>query len=209
MTMHVACAADEAYVGHCAAMLHSLLARHADDGVVVHFLHAPAFDARERARLVGHIERNGGRVELHALDDACIAGLPAIAGIPPIMWYRVFLPELLPAVDRVLYLDADTLVVDDLRPLWREPLDGAYVAAVPNVLETAHANHARAGTARRPAVFQQWRAALQPRRDAGRRLHGAHHELRRAASACAGPIRTRSTRSSAVGAGRYIRAGTA
>jgi lipopolysaccharide biosynthesis glycosyltransferase len=143
MTMHVACAADEAYVGHCATMLHSLLTRHASDGVVVHFLHAPTFDADDRARLAAHIERNGGTVELHAIDDAHLAGLPAINGIPPIMWNRVFLPELLPDVDRVLYLDADTLIVDDLRPLWREPLADTYVAAVTNVLEAAHEHHAR------------------------------------------------------------------
>jgi lipopolysaccharide biosynthesis glycosyltransferase len=143
MTMHVACAADEAYVGHGATMLHSLLACHANDGVVVHFLHAPAFDHDERARLVGHVERNGGTIELHAIDDARLAGLPAIAGIPPIMWNRVFLTELLPDVDRVLYLDADTLIVDDLGPLWDEPLGDAYAAAVTNVLERAHEHHAR------------------------------------------------------------------
>jgi lipopolysaccharide biosynthesis glycosyltransferase len=57
------------------------------------------------------------------------------------MWYRVFLPDLLPAVDRVLYLDADTLVVDALAPLWETPLDGAYVGAVTNVLEPQYAGH--------------------------------------------------------------------
>jgi lipopolysaccharide biosynthesis glycosyltransferase len=59
--------------------------------------------------------------------------------IPLVMWYRVFLPELLPSADRVLYLDADTLVVAPLSPLWDEPLDGSYLAAVSNVLEPQYA----------------------------------------------------------------------
>jgi lipopolysaccharide biosynthesis glycosyltransferase len=139
--LHVACAADEAYVAHCAAMLHSLLVHHRRDDVIVHFLHAPSFSATELALLTGHVERNRGRLVPHAIDDDAIAGLPAISGIPRVMWYRVFLPELLPDVDRVLYLDADTLVVDRLDALWSEPLEGSYVAAVPNVLESQHAAH--------------------------------------------------------------------
>jgi len=139
--LHVACAADERYVGHCAAMLHSLLVEHPRDDVIVHFLHAPSFDRDDRDLLVAHIERHAGTAVLHPIADAKIDGLPAIPGIPRVMWYRVFLPELLPDVDRVLYLDADTIVVDDLRPLWREPLAGAYVAAVTNVLEGGYARH--------------------------------------------------------------------
>jgi lipopolysaccharide biosynthesis glycosyltransferase len=58
------------------------------------------------------------------------------------MWYRIFLPGLLPQVDRVLYLDSDTLVVDSLHPLWDQALD-AYVAAVPNVFEPQYADRPR------------------------------------------------------------------
>jgi lipopolysaccharide biosynthesis glycosyltransferase len=59
------------------------------------------------------------------------------------MWYRVFLPELLPELDRVLYLDADTLVVDDPRPLWCTDLSDHLLAAVDNVLEPQFAGRAK------------------------------------------------------------------
>ena len=49
------------------------------------------------------------------------------------MWYRIFLPELLPDVDRVLYLDVDTLAVDSLEPLWATDLGDAPGGAVTNV----------------------------------------------------------------------------
>ncbi|MBV9869987.1 MAG: FkbM family methyltransferase, partial [Frankiaceae bacterium] len=48
--------------------------------------------------------------------------------------YRLLLPELLPDVPRVLYLDADTLVLDDLSPLWNLDLDRCLVAASTNPL---------------------------------------------------------------------------
>jgi lipopolysaccharide biosynthesis glycosyltransferase len=56
---------------------------------------------------------------------------------------RIFLPELLPDLDRVLYLDADTLVRHDLRPLWETDLAGAPLAAVADPwMETVEAMRA-------------------------------------------------------------------
>lgn len=143
MTMHVACAADEAYVGHCGAMLHSLLAPRRYDDLVVHFLHPPELPAATGEDLSALVESLGADIELHPIDNDLVDGLPVMDRIPRVMWYRIFLPSLLPAVDRVLYLDADTLVIDDIEPLFDLPLDDAYVAAVPNVLEPAFAEHPR------------------------------------------------------------------
>ena len=44
--------------------------------------------------------------------------------------YRLVLPELLGDVDRCLYIDADTLVVGDLLPLWETDMEGFYIAGV-------------------------------------------------------------------------------
>lgn len=138
--MHIACAADEAYVGHCAAMLHSLLTQNPNNETSVHFLHAPQFPLAFRQQLQAFVERNGGRITFHAIDDGCVTDLPRAGRLPKVMWYRIFLPDLLPEVDRVLYLDADTLVLDELGPLWHTPMGNAYVAAVSNVFEPQFAD---------------------------------------------------------------------
>jgi lipopolysaccharide biosynthesis glycosyltransferase len=125
--MHLACAAEGAYVPHSAAMLHSVLA-HADD-VQVHYLHGPGFEEAAKLReLVGDIT-------FHAVADEAVAGFPSQHRFTPAMWYRLFLPELLPDVDRVLYLDADTLALAPLAELWATDLTGHWVAAVTNVFE--------------------------------------------------------------------------
>jgi lipopolysaccharide biosynthesis glycosyltransferase len=54
------------------------------------------------------------------------------------MWHRLFLPELVPEVERVLYLDVDTIVADALEPLWRTELGDAYLGAVTNVFQENH-----------------------------------------------------------------------
>lgn len=43
---------------------------------------------------------------------------------------RSFAPELLPGLDRIIYLDADTIVLDDIIKLYQSDMDGYPVAAV-------------------------------------------------------------------------------
>lgn len=44
---------------------------------------------------------------------------------------RVTIAELVPDIDKILQLDVDTIVVDDLTPLWETDLTNKYFAAVP------------------------------------------------------------------------------
>lgn len=110
-----------------------LLASLSVQPVRVHVLHGPLAPWR-RVRL--------RRARLHRIAERRVAGLPVDGYFTAAMWYRILLPELLPGSDRVLYLDADTLVLDDLAPLAELDLGDAPVAAVTNVFEvwrgTAH-----------------------------------------------------------------------
>jgi lipopolysaccharide biosynthesis glycosyltransferase len=132
--IHVSCAAEGAYVAHSAAMLHSVLAHRGGHGVRVHYLHGPGFPARSEELLTEMVERGGGSISFLPVADRRIAGLPA-QQFTSAMWYRIFLPELLPELERILYLDIDTIVVDSLDPLWQTNLAGYYLAAVTNVFE--------------------------------------------------------------------------
>lgn len=133
-TLHVSCAADGGYAKHTAAMLHSVLTQSDALDVQVHFLHGPAFPARVRRRLEQMVEAAGASIDFLAMADDRVAGLATFDQITKEMWYRIYLPELLPEVERVLYLDGDTLALDSLRPLWETELGSHLVGAVTNVL---------------------------------------------------------------------------
>lgn len=133
--LHIACSADAHYAQHCAAMLHSLLSLHPRGSIHVHFLHAPLLAPALRRRFERLVRRLHGDIRFHEIADARVQGLPTLPRIPVSMWYRIFLPELLTQQERVLYLDADTLVVDRLEPLWDTDFAGALVAAVTNVMD--------------------------------------------------------------------------
>lgn len=135
--LHIACAADQRYTGHSAAMLHSALTD-AGSPIVAHYLHGPGFPAEDRRLLASMFEHHGQRIEFHEIPDEWVDHLPLQDLFGPVMWYRIFLPELLPAVKRVLYLDVDTIVVDRLDPLWSLDLDGRYLGAVTNIFMPFH-----------------------------------------------------------------------
>jgi lipopolysaccharide biosynthesis glycosyltransferase len=137
--LDVACAAEgEEYVAHCAAMLHSLLEVHRRDDVRIWFMHGPDISAELEERVDRMVSDMGAQVEFLRVPDSEIEGLPTVGFTRKATWYRIFLPELLPDVDRLLYLDADLLVLDSLAPLWSLSLDGYWLGAVTNVFQDNH-----------------------------------------------------------------------
>jgi lipopolysaccharide biosynthesis glycosyltransferase len=132
--LHVACATEGDYVAHSAAMLHSLLTSTADMSVEIHYLHGPAFSPSDERLLAEMVEDNGGAISFVAVPDELCRGLPTEGFTGKATWYRIFLPDLFPDLDRALFLDLDLIVIDSLRGLWETDLRGHYVGAVTNVL---------------------------------------------------------------------------
>jgi UDP-glucose/galactose:(glucosyl)LPS alpha-1,2-glucosyl/galactosyltransferase len=138
MTVHLACscAADAEYAPHSAAMLHSVLSH--TDSVHVHYLTGPRFPAAAREAIDAMVRSLGGAIAFHEVDDERVAGLPTLDHAPASLWYRIFLPEMLAGLERVLYLDLDVIALESLAPLWETELDDDYLAAVTNVFMREH-----------------------------------------------------------------------
>jgi lipopolysaccharide biosynthesis glycosyltransferase len=119
-------------------MLDSVLAHRGAMDVHVHFLHGADIGADER-RLVGEmVEAGGGEISFLRVGDERVEGLWTHPLLPASAWYNVFLPDLLPDLDRVLYIDGDAIVLDSLEPLWETDLSGHFLGAVTNVLQENH-----------------------------------------------------------------------
>lgn len=142
MTLELACATDDGYAPHCAAMLRSALDHTDAEGVRVHLLHGP-LAAGNISRLEGMIRDAGAQFRDVPVPPAMLAGLPD-GKFHIACWYRVLLPELCPDLQRVLYLDADMIVLDDLRQLWNTDLKGRPFAAVVNPLYPFNPDRPRA-----------------------------------------------------------------
>ena len=139
MTIDVACAAEgREYVAHSAAMLHSLLAHHPRGTVRIHYMHGPDVPRRDERRLATMVEHEGGSISFLRIQDRELKGLPTRGFTRKATWYRVFLPELLPDLDKILYLDCDLIVCDSLAELFDTDLANNWVGAVTNVFQHNH-----------------------------------------------------------------------
>lgn len=61
-------------------------------------------------------------------------------GLPVTSCYRFILADLLPGLDRIIYLDIDTLVLGDLTELWRINLEGNFIGATKDALSYSDMN---------------------------------------------------------------------
>ncbi len=131
----IACAADEAYVPHCAAMLDSVFSVHEKSSIRVHFLHDSSLSDNSLGLLEKFVLASGNFWNAYLVSDEEKAKFPSNRRFGEVAWYRVLLPDLIKGdSERVLYLDADTLVLRSLKPLWETELHGFPLGAVINPL---------------------------------------------------------------------------
>ncbi|WP_216901284.1 glycosyltransferase family 8 protein [Synechococcus sp. CCY 9618] len=128
--MIIACTIDNNYIRHCAVMLKSLRLANPEEAISVYIMHG-VIDAAERARLAAYLGDFLPSVSFIQLDEEMLAGFPVFGHITLATYFRLLLPAALPhAVEKVIYLDSDLIVVDSLTPLWESSLGENSIAAV-------------------------------------------------------------------------------
>ncbi|OCC10569.1 glycosyltransferase family 8 protein [Streptomyces sp. PTY087I2] len=130
----MAFAVDERYVLPLAASVRSLLENSTFDEVELYVL-SFGISEESRDRLTRSWEEWGAVCRFVDIRSPLLAGLPENSRATPYTtvatYGRLLLPRVLPPDwDRVLYLDADTLTVASLAPLWGTELGTVPVAAV-------------------------------------------------------------------------------
>lgn len=146
--IHVAVATDRNYLDYalaaCASLLHFTSRK-----VVLHLLHEELTDA-ELARFETLPRKGDFELQPHRIEGAFFKDWP------PMRWsvsayYRLILPELLPELEKILYIDCDLLVLDDAGKLFDIGLQGRTCAAANSKRRPEH--YARIGLDPKYAYF--------------------------------------------------------
>jgi lipopolysaccharide biosynthesis glycosyltransferase len=136
--VNVAFSADRAYLPHAAAMLRSL-ADHADPArhYSLFFLHS-GIDAAALDLLAGMLapQRNISLEAIPVGDRFAGAHRSASRAPSNATYNRFLLFDLLPGLDRLLYLDTDMIFRGDVAEIFDQPMAGAKIAAVPDFIMT-------------------------------------------------------------------------
>ncbi len=131
--MSIAFVTDAGYLPWCGTALLSAVDAHPGQDLDLHVVHDGTLTDADTERL-REVVRAPATLTVHAVDPARVRHLPRLSRFGSVVWLRFLLPELLPDHDRVVYLDADTFVADDLWSLATADLAGNPVGAVANVV---------------------------------------------------------------------------
>lgn len=131
MNLHITCSTDVNYLQHCIAMLCSVLENNKKHNITIHLLHhlLPQYCqcflyemcCRYRQKIIFYDVDESSLSRVHFKhQDLSIA-----------TYYRLLLPSLLDnSIDKILYLDCDVIVLQDISELFKIDISNYGVAAV-------------------------------------------------------------------------------
>lgn len=139
--MNIVCSSDANFVKHMATMLVSLVENNARHNIRIFILYIGELDGISKIETL--LARHAN-VSLMSVDESLVPNRANHRGNNRTPWLRLLMGEVLPPeVDRVLYLDCDTIVRGDLADLWNTDLRGRTLGAVPDVVpDSIHNVHA-------------------------------------------------------------------
>jgi lipopolysaccharide biosynthesis glycosyltransferase len=126
----IACAFDDSWTPHFATCATSIAASRRGERVHFILVGGPTLTARSTRAVGDYVRDLGLSWELLTPSEEALRSLPTGGIFSPLVWYRTLLPALLPEHDRVLSLDVDTLVLENLGPLFARDLGDNLLAAV-------------------------------------------------------------------------------
>ena len=126
----IALCSDANYAPHLATTLQSVFSHNRDARIDVHVLCTDA-DPTARSRIEQVARSFGQTLHYHVPEASRFSHLVIREHFSHAVYLRLLLPELLPDVSRLIYLDCDLLVEAPLAPLWAVDVQGMSCAGVP------------------------------------------------------------------------------
>ena len=128
--MNIAVSFNDMYAKYACVTLASLL-ENSTSPMSVYALTADMSESSERIMRRLFASYPNATLNILRVDDVMFSDIDLSANhVSKETFFRFLLPEIIPAVDRVLYLDVDLVVRSDIAEIYATPLDGAWAAGV-------------------------------------------------------------------------------
>lgn len=129
-TIHIAVAFDQNYLHPFYALITSLFQNNPEINFNIHAISTGISDL-EREKIQKYIKEEGSEIFVYSIDASPIQDFKLTSNWTHAVYYRLFLPLLVPtSVDRLLYLDSDTIVIGKISSLFDINLEEYPLAAV-------------------------------------------------------------------------------
>lgn len=132
--MNIVCATDNNFIQHCAVTIVSILKNNPSNVVI--YLLTEGLTEENELKLKNLTIQNGGEIHFiivnsEVLKTCPMPNLPKLDHISIATYYRLLIPKLLPeTIDKVIYLDCDIVIRQNLNELWNYSIDQFAVGAV-------------------------------------------------------------------------------
>ncbi|MES2107456.1 MAG: glycosyltransferase family 8 protein [Bacteroidota bacterium] len=125
----VACTVDEHYAKHCTVTLTSLFINNPAADFDVYIVHNN-LPVKTIAKMQRSLTAYGNSANFIAIDDELLRDAPVDHHISRATYYRLLLPQVLPAsLNKILFLDSDTIVRKPVIGLWEKDVSEVALAA--------------------------------------------------------------------------------
>lgn len=133
MTIHVAAAFDARYINPFYAFITSLLHNNGQGSLALHIICSDVKEL-EKQSIKRFVRSFGNSIYFYELSDERIGSFLTMSEWTQAVYYRLYFPLVMPKeIDRVLYLDTDTIVLKPLNELYEADLDNKPVGAVADI----------------------------------------------------------------------------
>ncbi len=120
---------NSSYVKPLCVMLNSLMISNPNEKIDLYVAHS-SLSKSDFKKIEKHIVKNRVKVHSIVVDDKLMADAPVLERISKETYYRLLLLDFLPPeLDRILYIDPDTVIINSLKTLYNLPLNGKILAA--------------------------------------------------------------------------------
>ena len=134
----VALATDENYLPYLKVAINSAIANSPGSNLDIIVLHAGIPEDAVRAFVAGYAGAGNASVRFvdisEELETSGLADYKQAARLPLSSCYRLLLPRILPAYDKIVYIDVDVAVCRDLGELYSTDVGDNYFAAAKDVV---------------------------------------------------------------------------
>lgn len=126
MKINIAYAPDDKYINQTVVSMQSAIEHNKDVEFII--LYSTLTDES-----IKKLQSVGGILRLIKMDESLFSDLTLSHWVTVQAWFRIKLPDVCPDLDKILYLDCDTLVRGNLDELFELDLSGKYLAGVKDV----------------------------------------------------------------------------
>lgn len=136
-TIHIALCCDENYAAYATVVMLSALKHTKTPQRFLFHLISNEISAPTTERMQREIAEQGSKLRIYDATNTTFDGLP-VHRFGQAVYQRILLGEYLSAeVTRIIYLDSDLIIREDLTSLWETDLEGKPVAAVEDLSRSA------------------------------------------------------------------------